>query len=322
MMRLPAFEYLVPETLDEAVVMLADYPSAVVVGGGTDLFPSMKRRQVRPATVIALGAIEGLRGIEIDDDGAVMIGALTSLRDLAASPDVPVALASAAAEVASPQIRNVATVGGNLCVDTRCGYINMTESWRLASGFCLKADGDVCWVAPKGGECVAVSSSDLAPVVVALDAEVGLVGPDVPRTLAASDLYRSDGIDYLGKSEDEIVATLTVPPRPGWRTTYRKLRRRGSIDFPILGVAAAVQVSDDGIVEDARLVLGAIASAPIRVRDAEEAVVGSRLGPEVVERAARLAAKPVRPYDNVDLGSRYRKWMAPVFVARALEDLR
>lgn len=322
MMRLPSFEYLVPETLDEAVAMLADHPAAVMVGGGTDLFANMKRRQVRPPTVIALGAIDGLRGIEIDDEGAVTIGALTPLRELAASSDVPAALTSAAAAVASPQIRNVATVGGNLCIDTRCGYINQTESWRLAAGFCLKAGGDICWVAPKGGECVTVSSSDLAPVVVALDAEVGLVGPDGSRTLAASDLYRPDGIDHLGKSVDEVVTTLTVPPRPGWRTTYRKLRRRGSIDFSILGVAAALQFSGDGTVEDARIVLGAIASAPIRVRDAEEAVVGSRLGADVIERTAALAAKPVRPYDNLDLGSRYRKWMAPVFVARALGDLR
>lgn len=321
-MRLPAFDFLEPSTVEEAVGLLAAHPGAEVVAGGTDLFPNMKRRQVSPATVIALGAINGLAGIEIADDGAVKIGALTLLRDLAVSPDVPAALAAAAADIASPQIRNVATVGGNLCLDTRCGYINQTESWRLSSGLCLKAEGDVCWVAPKGGECVAVSSSDLAPAVVALDAEVDLIGPDGSRTLAASDLFRSDGIDHLGKAQDEIVVTLTVPPRPGWRTTYRKLRRRGSIDFPILGVAAAVKVSDDGEVEDARIVVGAIAPSPIRMRDAEEVLVGSRLGADVIERAAEIAAKPVRPYDNVDLGSRYRKWMAPVFVTRALEDLK
>jgi 4-hydroxybenzoyl-CoA reductase subunit beta len=321
-MRLPAFDYLEPSTIEEAVGLLTVHPGAEVVAGGTDLFPNMKRRQVSPATVIALGAIDGLGGIEIANDGAVEIGALTLLRDLAASSDVPAALTAAAANIASPQIRNVATVGGNLCLDTRCGYINQTESWRLASGLCLKAEGDVCWIAPKGGKCVAVSSSDLAPAVVALDAEVNLIGPDGSRSLAASDLFRPDGIDYLGKAEDEIVTTLTIPPRSGWRTTYRKLRRRGSIDFPILGVAAAVKVSDDGEVEDARIVLGAIAPSPIRMRDAEEVLVGSRLGADVIERAAEIAAKPVRPYDNVDLGSRYRKWMAPVFVTRALDDLK
>ena len=202
---LPRFDYLEPSSVEEAVGLLATHSGAQVVAGGTDLLPNMKRRQVGPATVIALGAIEGLGGIEVGADGALTIGALTSVRDVAASPDVPTALASAAAQIASPQIRNVATVGGNLCVDTRCGFINQTETWRLASGLCLKADGDVCWVAPKGQVCVAVSSSDLASVVIALDAEVNLVGPDGSRTLAASDLYRSDGIDYLGKAPDEIA---------------------------------------------------------------------------------------------------------------------
>ncbi len=321
-MRLPAFGYLEPSTVEDAVELLAINPGAEIIAGGTDLIPNMKRRQISPSTVIALGTIDGMSGIQVDDDGGVTIGALTLLHDLAASSEVPAALASAAAEIGSPQIRNVATVGGNLCLDTRCGFINQTESWRLASGLCLKADGDVCWVAPKGEECVAVSSSDLAPVTVALDAEVGLVGPDGSRTLAASDLYRSDGIDHLGKSADEIVTALTVPPRPRWRTGYRKLRRRGTIDFPILGVAVAVEVADDGRVKDARIVLGAIAPAPMRMRQAEEALVGSRLDAEAIERAAELAAKPVRPYDNVDLGSRYRKWMAPVFITRALQDLR
>lgn len=321
-MGLPAFDHLQPATLEEAVVLLAAHPEAVLVAGGTDLIPNMVRRQIDPTVVVALGRIEGLDGIDVGADGSLSIGALTLVSRLADSDVVPTALAFAAGEVASPQIRNAATVGGNLCVDTRCGYINQTQAWRTASGPCLKAGGDVCWVAPKGEQCVAVSSSDLAPATVALDASVELVGPDGSRVLPVSDLYRVDGLDHLGKSPDEILTRLSVPPRPRWRTTYRKLRRRGSIDFPILGVAAAVQVSDDGVVEDARLVLGAVASAPIRIREAEEAVVGSRLDDDVIERVATLAAHPVRPYDNVDLGSRYRTWMAPVFVTRALQDLR
>ncbi len=321
MMRLPAFELVEPSTIEEAVGLLAAHPGAQVLAGGTDLIPNMKRRQVCPATVIGLGGIKGLRGIDTGTDGAVTIGALTSVTDVAVSPDVPTALASAAAQIGSPQIRNVATVGGNLCVDTRCNYINQTEAWRLASGLCLKADGDVCWVAPKGEVCVAVSSSDLAPVAIALDAEIDLVGPDGARTLAAADLYLSDGIQYLSKAPHEILTAVTVPPRTGWRTSYHKLRRRGSIDFSILGVAAAVRVSEDGIVEDARIVLSAVAPAPIRVRQAEEVLVGNRLDADVIGSAAEIAAKPVRPYDNVDLGSRYRKWMAAVYVSRALQDL-
>lgn len=322
MIRLPPFEYLTPQTIDEAVTMLAENPTAALVAGGTDLFANMKRGQVMPVTVVGLGGVAGLRGIAAAADGSVSIGSLTPLRELAESADVPAALATAAGEVASPQIRNMATVGGNLCADTRCGYINVSEAWRQASGLCLKAEGDVCWVAPQGEKCVAVSSSDLAPVVVALDADIGIVGPDGTRSLPAADLFRPDGIDYLGKSGDEVLTTITLPDRRGWRTSYRKLRRRGSVDFPILGVAAAVQVSTGGVVEDARLVLGAVAPTPIRTRAAEEAVVGTRLDDDAITRAADLAAKQVRPYDNVDLGSRYRKWMAPVFVTRALEELR
>ena len=321
MMRLPAFDLKQPATIEEAVALLADSPGTAVLAGGTDLIPNMKRHQINPATVMSLAAIDSLRGIKTEEDASVTIGALTTVQALAASGDVPTALAAAAAGVGSPQIRNVATVGGNLCVDTRCGYINQTEPWRLASGLCLKADGDVCWVAPKGGECVAVSSSDLAPVAVALDAEVDLVGPDGQRTLTAADLYLPDGIEYLSKSSGEILTAVRVPPRTEWRTSYRKLRRRGSIDFSMLSVAVAIQLSEDGAVEEARIVLGAVASAPLRVREAEDLLVGQRFDAELIESAAELAAKAVRPYDNVDLGSRYRKWMASVYVSRALRDL-
>jgi len=322
MMRLPTFDYLEPSTIDEAVELLVAHPGAEVVAGGTDLFPNMKRLQVCPPTVVTLGGIGGLSGIDGSEEDGFTIGALTPLHELADSAEIPVALASAAAEVASPQIRNMATIGGNLCADTRCDYINQTEAWRLASGLCLKADGDVCWVAPKGDQCVAVSASDLAPVVAALDAVVKLVGPDGERSVPAADFYRSDGIDYLGKSADEIITEITIPPSGRRRTAYRKLRRRGSIDFPVLGVAAAVQMSEEGIVQDARIVLGAISPAPMRIRDAEEALNGHLLDDEVIERVAQIASGPVRPYDNVDLGSRYRKWMTPVYVTLALQDLR
>jgi 4-hydroxybenzoyl-CoA reductase subunit beta len=322
MMRLPAFEYLEPSTVEQAVEFLVTHPGAEVVAGGTDLLPNMKRLQVSPATVVTLGTIEGLRGIHGSRDEGFVIGALTPLYEVAAASDIPAALASAAAEVASPQIRNVATIGGNLCADTRCDYINQTQPWRLASGLCLKAGGDVCWVAPKGNLCVAISASDLAPVVVALDAVVKLVGPDGERSLPAADLYRPDGIDYLGKSADEIITEVSIPPSGRRRTAYRKLRRRGSIDFPILAVAVAVEMSQEGTVQDARVVVGAVSPAPMRVREAEAELIGSVLDDEVIERAAEIASGPVRPYDNVDLGSRYRKWMTPVYITQALQDLR
>ncbi len=320
-MPLPAFEYLTPATLDDAVGLLADPDRSVtIVAGGTDLFPKMKRRQVTPERLVSLADITELRGIRIDSDGRCVIGASTLLPEIEKSTAVPGVLAKAAGEIASPQIRNAATIGGNLCLDTRCNYIDMSESWRKASGHCMKDGGEICWVAPRGDRCWAVSSSDLAPVSIALEGSVRLVSARGERVIPVEDLYQDDGIAFQTKAEDEILVELILPPEAG-PATYHKLRRRGSIDFPILGVAAAARFDESGTCAGARLVLGAVASAPRRATEAEEYIVGRRLTEEVIEEAARLATQPVRPLDNTDTGSRYRKWMIVVYVARALRDL-
>lgn len=320
-MQLPAFEFHRPTTLEDALLVLADLgTSAKIVAGGTDLLPKMKRNQVLPTGLVSLTGISEMTGIRLTDDGRCIIGASTTLREMETSSLVPPVMADAAALVASPQIRNVATVGGNLCLDTRCNFVDMSESWRNASGHCLKDGGDVCRVAPRGERCWAVSSSDLAPVAIALEASVRLVSARGDRLVAVEDLYRNDGLAHLAIAPDEILVELVVPPRPG-RATYHKLRRRGAIDFAILGVAAAATFDDAGICVTARIVLGAVASAPLRATEAETSLVGRRLTPEVIEDAARLASQPVRLMDNTDMGPRYRKWMASVFVARALGDL-
>jgi 4-hydroxybenzoyl-CoA reductase subunit beta len=318
-MQLPAFEYLTPSTLEDATRLLSER-SATIVGGGTDLFPKMKRRQLMPATLVSLTEIDGMQGIRIDDDGRCIIGASTLLSQVEASTVVPPVLGAAVAEIASPQIRNTATIGGNLCLDTRCNYIDMPEGWREASGHCMKDGGEVCWVAPRSDRCWAVSSSDLAPVAIALEGSVRLVSRRGDRVIPVEDLYRNDGIIYQTREADEILVELVLPAGDG-PATYRKLCRRGSIDFPILGVAAAARFDDTATCISARLVLGAVASAPLRATEAEQFIVGRRLTDEVIEEAARLAGEPVRPQDNTDLGSRYRKWMIAVYVARALRDL-
>jgi 4-hydroxybenzoyl-CoA reductase subunit beta len=320
---LPAFEYQAPRTIGNACGLLADFgPTAMVVAGGTDLFPKVKRRQMQPKVVVDLSRIEGLSGIRNGGDGAVVIGALTSLRQIVEAKATLPTLAATAAQVASPQIRNAATIGGNLCVDTRCSYFDQSGEWRLASGNCLKDGGDACTVAPRGERCWAVSSSDLAPVVVALDATVVLVSARGEREVSATDLYNDDGIAYLTKLPDEIMTEIRIPLRDGRRSAYSKLRRRGAIDFPILGTAAAVQLDEEGVCSEARIVIGAVASAPFRVAEAEELLVGSRLTGEVIEETAAAAARPVRPQANADLGSRYRKWMASVYMARTLRSLQ
>ncbi len=320
-MPLPRFEFLTPASLPEAAALLARDPaSTVIVGGGTDLFPKMKRRQVHPTTVISLAGVPGLSGVSLTDDACV-IGASTRLVDLAAAETVPPVVAAAAAEVASPQIRNAATIGGNLCLDTRCNWIDMSDGWRQASGYCMKDGGSTCWVAPRGDRCWAISSTDLAPVMIALDATVRLVGADGERVIPAEDLYQNDGIAYQAKDPAEILAEVTIP-LPARPSTYKKLRRRGSIDFPLVGVAAGAAFDGSGICTSARIVVGGVASAPIRVPAAEAYLVGRGFTEEEITEAAGLASSPIRPQDNTDLGSRYRKWMISVQVERALRDLR
>ncbi len=321
MMRLPKLAVSSPETIEEAAGVLADLGDrAVVLSGGTDLIPNLKRHQLTVDTVVLLGRIDDLEGIRVEGD-TVHIGARTTLRAIVDSELVPSVVARAAGEVASPTIQNQGTIGGNLCVDTRCFWLNVPDLWRQAAEPCLKADGDTCWVAPAKQHCWAVSSSDLAPVLVALEASVTLVGSGGTRTMRLADLYVDDGIDYLTKSPDEIITSVTIPVDRGLDATYHKLRRRGSVDFPILGVAAAIRRDDAGVCTEARIILGAVASAPLRATEAEAALVGEPFGAESIATAAEAARKLARPLYNTDLTSRYRKRMVPVFVKRALEEL-
>ncbi len=206
-------------------------------------------------------------------------------------------------------------------MDPRCNYYNMPHPWRKAIGFCMKKDGDICLVAPGSRRCWAISSSDLAPVAVALDGQVRLLGPEGERTIPAADLYRDDGIDYLAKSAEEIVVDLQLPPAEGWRTTYWKLRRRGSFDFPILGVAARVKIGDGGIVEDFKLVLGAVSSRPLEVEGAKSLLVDRRPTVDAVEHVAEEAFVVAKPMDNADGAYYWRKRMVRPYVLGAVKEL-
>lgn len=322
MIRLPGFDYYAPTTVEEAVALKAEYgPEAMYVAGGTDLFPNMKRRQFEPRVLIGLRGVDELRGIS--NGAGLTIGAGVTLSELADHPlirDGYPSLAHAAGLVSSPPLRNAGTIGGNLCLDTRCTYYNQTYAWRQALGFCMKKDGDTCWVALSSPKCLAVSSSDCAPVAIALGAELRLVGPQGERRIPAEALYRDDGMAYLDKSSDELLASLHLPPRDGWRTGYWKLRRRGSIDFPILGVAVALRLTDDRTCEEARLVLGAVASKPLLVTEIAELLEGQRLTAELVQQAGALATRAARPLDNTDMALSYRKKVTGVYVARALSE--
>ncbi len=322
-MRLPAFRYLRPLEVDEACALLAEHgDEAAVVAGGTDLFPKLKRRQIAPTVLVSLQGIEELRGIRAN--GGISIGAGARISELVAHPALEgphAALARAAGMIASPQIRNAGTVGGNLCLDVRCDYYDRPQGWREALGFCLKEGADVCRLASGGSRCWAISTSDLAPVTLVLEGRVHLVGAAGERRLAAADLYRDDGTAHLTLAPDEIVTMLELPPADGLRATYLKLRQRGSMDFPLVGVAAAVRVDDDGTCREARIALGAVASLPFRVAAAEQVLVGRTLAGDAIEEAAEAAAAVAKPMDNTGLTPAYRKRMVRVYVTRALSEL-
>jgi 4-hydroxybenzoyl-CoA reductase subunit beta len=323
MLRLPPFEYRAPKTVNDALEALASADgNAMFVAGGTDLLPNMKRRQFEPDVLIGLRGIDELRGIQTN--GSLRVGAGATLRQIADRPDLPAgctALQEAAAQVANLQIQRVATLGGNLCVDTRCNYYNQTYEWRKSIGFCLKKDGDICLVAPGSSKCWAVSSSDTAPALIALGAEVELAGPEGTRRIRVADLYQDDGIEYLTRRPDEILTAVHVAGHPDRRSTYVKVRRRGSFDFPILGVGAALRLDEEGLVRDARVVLGAVHTHPLVITEASELMEGERPGAELFEAAAALAQKRSTPLDNTDLTLYWRKRVTAVQVRRALERL-
>ncbi|HZH32395.1 MAG TPA: FAD binding domain-containing protein [Pyrinomonadaceae bacterium] len=325
-MRLPRFEYRVAREVRDAVRMMADAGAAgQFVAGGTDLYPNMKRRQQTPRTVISVGRIAELNAITGDGKSGVRIGAGVSLTDLCEHPvlkrDYPMVVA-AAQTISTPVLRNMGTVGGNLLLDTRCNYYNQNYEWRKGVNFCMKKDGEVCWVAPGSSKCWAVQSADLVPLMVALGARVRLVSTVGEREVTAEGLYNDDGIDYLHKRPDELLADIQLPPLNGWRAVYRKLRRRGAFDFPVLGVAVRLDMEADGTtVREAKIILGGIAPAPVEVREAEAALVGARLDPERIRAAAEACYVKARPLDNTDFIMNWRKQMTRIYVARALESL-
>ena len=326
MLRLPEFGYLEPKSVRQALKMKRDAgPDGMYVAGGTDLYPNMKRRHQTPRVVISLAGIRALGRITGGTGGSgLSVGAGVTLTELHKHKRLArryAALARAAELVSTPLLRNMGTFGGNLCLDTRCNYYNQTYEWRKAINFCMKKDGDICWVAPSSPRCWAVQSSDTAPVAVALGAELVLAGPDDSRTVPAAQFFNDDGIRYLNKHPDEILTEVRLPPANGWDATYWKLRRRGSFDFPVLGVAVWIKW-DGRLVADARIVLGAVASYPVSVGDAAHAIIGTALEDDAIAAAAQAAFRPSKPMDNTDFGLAWRKEMTRNYVRGALEELR
>ncbi len=325
MLRLPPIKLEAPTTIEDAAKAIAN-GNTRMVAGGTDLWPNMKRRHQKAETVVSLMSIPDLDTIDaVSKD--IRIGATATLaniiRDGRVRERFP-AFAQAVASISSPPLRNMGTIGGNLCVDTRCTYYNQTEEWRRSIDYCLKEEGTICWVATKSPRCWAHTASDAAPILCALDAKVKLVSSSNERELPLADMYVDDGIDYLAKQADEILTEVVVPggsDNSHCRSAFWKLRRRGSIDFSTLSVAAAVWSDDSDVVTRAAMYLGAVGAAPMRVVEIETVLVGNKISEGRIAEVAHAAHKIARPMDNTDFAASWRGKMTEQYATAVLREV-
>jgi 4-hydroxybenzoyl-CoA reductase subunit beta len=322
-LSLPSFKLLRPRSIEEAVGYLAQHVGAIqILAGGTDLIPSMKQRLFSPAFVMDIRGIEELQGIHVVPGVGVEIGALTPLSAIEDSEFIRRnyrVLHEAATTVASPILRNMGTVGGNICLDTRCLWYNQSLQWRRSCGFCIKKDGDLCHVAPGGTRCWAAFSGDTPPALLCLGADVEIVGPRGVRRLPLKDFYSGVGDAHLKLDPNEMLARVFLPEASsGWKGSYQKLRIRGSIDYPLAGVAVAFK-KNGGPVEAARVAITAVNPAPLLVPGSDHALIGRQVVDDhVATVVGELAAKTGKPLTTSALTPEYRREMIRVFTKRAV----
>lgn len=323
MLRLPQFRVAEPTSVAEAVALLAEAgENGRAMAGGTDLMPNMKHRIVTPELIVGLWRIRELSGVR-QEGNELRIGALTTLHQLAEDPLVRALLPSlseSVALVAGPQLRRMGTIGGNVCLDTRCVYINQTHFWRRALGYCLKKDGTVCHVVKSGRRCVAAASNDSAPVLMSLGATLRFQNSDGERLVPISDFYVADGVFNQDRRRDDVLVEIRVPlPKPGTVAAYTKLRTRGAIDFPELGVAVLARV-EDGVLVHADVCVNALAARPVHVALEPERYLGKPLDPSTIDYFAGEAYRRCKPVTNIASDPAYRREMVPVFVRRAFRQ--
>jgi len=319
---LPDFKLVRPLSLNEATAQLALTTGSIrIIAGGTDLIPSMRQKLFEPEYVLDLRGVSELRGIRPHANGAVEIGALTTLGAIEKSQYLRQhfsVLTEAAATVASPVLRNMGTIGGNICLDTRCLWYNQSLTWRKGCGFCIKKDGNLCHVAPGGTKCWAAFSGDTPPALLCLNAEIEIASSNGARRISLRDFYTGDGENYRQLLPNELVTRVFLPAElADYRGVYRKLRVRGSIDYPLAGVAVAIKRSN-GHVEDARIAMTAVNPAPMLVPHAGDMLIGNAVDNALAEAAGDAAARTAKPLTTSALTPEYRREMIRVFTKRAV----
>jgi len=322
MERMPEFRLSRPATYAEAAALLAAEPGARLFAGGTDLVPNLRRGLESPSRLVDLGAVQGAAELDFGA-GELVLGAGVTLAQLAADERIAsqyAAIGEAARGAAGPGHRTVASLGGNLCLDTRCVFYNQSEWWRRSNGWCLKRGGDTCHVAPQGKRCHAAFSGDLAPALIALGAEVELLSGRGVRRLALADCYRDDGAAHLTLERDEVLTKVQVPAATaGWVSGYRKARVRGAMDFPLAGVACALGVSR-GVIAGLRVALTGTNSRPLLL-DGTQALVGKPLDAAGLAALGKLVHKQVSPMRTTVTPSNYRRLVAAVHAQRLVREL-
>jgi 4-hydroxybenzoyl-CoA reductase subunit beta len=321
-MSLPVFKLLRPRDMREAVGYLARHGGEMrVLAGGTDLLPSMKQKLFTPAYVMDIRVIEELQGIRVVPGSGIEIGALTTLSAIEDSELIRReyrVLHEAVSTVASPILRNMGTIGGNICLDTRCVWYNQSLQWRRSCGFCIKKDGNLCHVAPGGSRCWAAFSGDTPPALLCLNAEIEIAGPKGFRRLPLRDFYTNIGDAHLKLDTNEMLTRVFLPEASsGWHGSYLKLRIRGSIDYPLAGVAVAFK-KNGGPIEAARVAITAVNPAPLLVAAAEHALIGKQADEHTAAVVGELAAKTAKPLTTSALTPEYRREMVRVFAKRAV----
>jgi 4-hydroxybenzoyl-CoA reductase subunit beta len=332
---LPEFQLLRPTTLNDVLAARAAHPQAQLLGGGTDLLVNVRRGIVAPPVLIDVNGVAELRTITADAQ-TIEIGASVTLAELAAHPAVvehyPV-VAQAAHVIAGPTHRNMGTVGGNLCLDTRCIYYNQSEWWRAANHHCLKTTGEMCHVAPKSrGVCFATFSGDLAPALLTLGAEVDLVGPAGRRTLPLGSLYigyarqdepitetRGDGKVFLSLRPGEFVTAVRARNTPGLRSAYDKIRIRRSIEYPVCGVAVALRREDDTLA-DLRVAFTGTNPRPVLL-DGTARLCGGSLEARVFKGLDDLVRDQIMSMKTTFTPGHYRRRVAGVLARRLVQRL-